>query len=254
MYFRPIDEISLRHLFSSGYAENELKMSYLGPVLNQSGVPETSPDCLILDKRNEPWRILRCEFKYSPSSKKEFEQNGQFDIAIVWSISPPLTKSKLKEELLQQNGCYDIVVLVEYKAFSNLDEYSIPTVEEFSGINDVREIIRERERYATVYAAYIAAKIYPKGFPMDRMVNTLANKFSEVRKLKPQGRANIVSSLMQTKPPLIKWRYGNIYSWNGNDINAKMAAIEIERIIRGDIHQQVPDAETIDSFEKDDLC
>lgn len=53
MYFQPIDEMSLRHLFSSRYAEDILKMSYLGPVLNSSGTPETSPDCLILDKRKK---------------------------------------------------------------------------------------------------------------------------------------------------------------------------------------------------------
>ena len=122
MHFKPIDEMSLRHLFSSCYAEDILKMSYLGPVLNASNTPETSPDCLILDKRERRWRIWRCEFKYIPSSGKDFEHNGQFDIAIVWSIPPTLDKQELEEELLSQNDCQEIIALSEHKDFQHKQE------------------------------------------------------------------------------------------------------------------------------------
>jgi hypothetical protein len=250
MYFQPIDEMSLRHLFSTSYAEDILRMSYLGPVLNASNTPETSPDCLILDKREKPWKILRCEFKHIPSSKKDFEQNGKFDIAIVWSISPPLAKGKLLEELLAQNGCQEIIVLSDHKAFINLDKYRIPDSKEFNKIDELRSVILERD-YPTVFAAFIAARIYPKEFEIDKMVNSLSNKFPEVRKMHPQGRANVVSALLQTKTPLIRWMHGKVYCWN-DTINANIAVKEIEDIIRTRFRKDIPDSDIIYSFEKAD--
>ena len=50
MYFKPMDEASLRHLFSSSLCSELLKLHYLGPVLNQSNNIETSPDGIIVDK------------------------------------------------------------------------------------------------------------------------------------------------------------------------------------------------------------
>ena len=49
MNFRPIDEMSLRHLFSSQLAKEILNLAYIGPVLDQLGKVDTSPDALILD-------------------------------------------------------------------------------------------------------------------------------------------------------------------------------------------------------------
>lgn len=83
MYFQPVDEMALRHLFSSPLGEDTLRMSYIGPVLNPSGRAQESPECLIQDKRGERWRKLKCEFKYEPVNKQDFAQNGQFDMAIV---------------------------------------------------------------------------------------------------------------------------------------------------------------------------
>ena len=86
MNFRPIDENSLRHLFSSAYAREVLSLSYLGPVLNPVGIIESSPNCMILDMRGNPFKPLRCEFKYDPSGKDDFAHNGRFDIAIIWAL------------------------------------------------------------------------------------------------------------------------------------------------------------------------
>ena len=255
MYFQPIDEMSLRHLFSSRYAEDILKMSYLGPVLNSSGTPETSPDCLILDKREKQkrkekskWRIWRCEFKYVPSGKEDFSNNGKFDVAILWSIAPPLTRQELQEELLAQNGCHDILVLSEYKAFSNLDKYHIPSSKEFNKIDELISVVLKRD-YPTVFSAFIAAKICPKEFRMGNMVNVLSNRFTEVRRMQPQGRANVVTALAQTEPPLIRWLHGRIYCWN-DDINPISAAREIEQIIRTRFRKDIPDSDVIESFKK----
>ncbi|MCW3986712.1 MAG: hypothetical protein NWE87_00185 [Candidatus Bathyarchaeota archaeon] len=248
MYFQPIDEMSLRHLFSSRYAEDILKMSYLGPVLNSSGTPETSPDCLILDKREKQWRILRCEFKYVPSSEEDFRDNGEFNIAILWGIARPLTRQELQKELLTQNGCHEILVLSEYKAFSNLDKYHIPSSKEFNKIDELRRVILERD-YPSVFSAFIAAKIYPEEFRMDNMVNALANRFPEVKRMQPRGRANVVSALIQTEPPLIRWLHGRIYCWN-DDINATSAAREIEHIIRTRFRKDISGSDIIESFRK----
>jgi hypothetical protein len=117
MKFRPIDEISLRHLFSTAYAQEILHLSYIGPVLNPAGVIETSPDCIILDMRSHPFRALRCEFKFIPSSKDDFAHNGRFDIAIIWSLPKGCSKNQLLSELLEQNGCAELIVLEDFKAF-----------------------------------------------------------------------------------------------------------------------------------------
>ncbi len=42
MYFKPIDEMSMRQLFSTDYAKHQLKLAYVSPVLNSSGVIESS--------------------------------------------------------------------------------------------------------------------------------------------------------------------------------------------------------------------
>ena len=251
MYFQPIDEMSLRHLFSSGYGEDVLRMSYLGPVLDASGNPQTSPDGLVLDKREKRFRIKRCEFKYIPSGKKEFEHCGRFDLAVVWSIPPTTTKQELQKELLAQNGCHEVVVLSEFKAFADLPKYHEPEPQEFNRIDELQRIILKRD-YPTVFAAFIAAKIYPEMFDMGMMVDTLSNIFPEVKRMQPRGRANVVSALIQTKPPLLKHMHGKFYRWN-DDINPTSAVREIEKIIRTRFLEDIPSAEIIDRFKKGPL-
>ena len=83
MNFRPIDEMSLRHLFSTQLAKEILNLAYIGPVLDQLGKVDTSPDALILDMRKSPYRVLRCEFKFVPNSKEDFSHNGKFEVAVI---------------------------------------------------------------------------------------------------------------------------------------------------------------------------
>lgn len=248
MYFQPIDEMSLRHLFSSRYGEDRLKMSYLGPVLDPSAVPQTSPDCLVLDKRGEEWRVLRCEFKYIPSGKEDFEHNGQFDIAVLWRIPPTTTREELEKELLAQNGCHEIVVLTEDKAFSELPKYHKPEPEEFNRVDKLRSIILKRQ-YPTVVAAFIAATIYPEEFHIDVMVDKLSSRFPQVKRMKPQGRANVVSALLMTKPPLLRYMRHKFYRWT-HDINAKRAAAEIGKMIRTNFRKDIPSRDTIEEVKR----
>jgi len=253
MHFQPIDENSLRHLFSSSYADDILKMSYLGPVVNESGEIETSPDCLILDKREKQWRTRRCEFKYIAYGKGDFTQNGNFDIVIVWSISPPLTKQNLLEGLSDQNGCQEIIVLSERKEFFDLEKYAIFDPKQLNGIEGLRTVLLEiREiKYPTVFAAFIAAKMYPEKFDMSKVVNVLSNRFQDVKKMQPQGKANVFSKLLQTKPPLIKKMHGRIYCWN-DSINAHLAVKEMEEIIRTRFYKDIPSSDIIDSLKEND--
>jgi len=251
MIFKSVDEMSLRHLFSSSYAEEILRMSYLGPVLDPLGKIQSSPDCLILDKRKNSWRIRRCEFKWIPEGEKDFEHNGKFDIAIVWNLPPTVGKEKLAKELFSQNECQEVIVLSENKRFRELAEYRILNSDELNGIDDLRKVLLEsrKVKYPTVYAAYIAAAIYPEVFQMDKLVDHLSEGFVEVRKMLPQGRANIVSSLLQTKPPLIKRLHGRTYCWVDN-INATIAVKEMEEIIRTNFMNNVPSSDVVALFKK----
>ena len=224
-------------------------MSYVGPVLNQINIPETSPDCLVLDKRAEKWKILRCEFKYIPTGKIDFEHNGKFDIAIIWDLAVGLKKEKLLEELLIQNGCYEIVVLREIKTFKDLPEYRIPLIKDLDGIDELKSVILKLE-FPTVFSAYIAAKIYPKTFNIGKMVELLSKRFPEVARMHDQGRANVVSKLIQTKPPLIKKMYGRIYRWD-DSINPASASNVIGELIIGRFEKELPDSEIIEFFKKD---
>src|SRR5271169_2127106 len=123
--FRPIDEMSLRHLFTTSYAQEQLHLSYLGPVVNPGGTIESSPDCMVLDQRKRPFRPLRCEFKFIVLGKEDFAHNGLFDIAVVWNLQKGLPKERLRDDLLQQNGCAELIILEEMKAFRDLPAYGV---------------------------------------------------------------------------------------------------------------------------------
>lgn len=251
MYFQPIDEMALRHLFSSKYGEDVLRMVYLGPVLTSSGKIADSPDCLILDRSEERWERLRCEFKHHPSSKKDFVDNGQFDIAVVWKTLPPSDKQTLSDELRTQNGCRKILILSEEPAFANLPEYRVPEASEFNGVDEVERVIlvgvKGNTAYPTVFAAFIAASIYPDTFGIERMVSTLSNRFPEVKRMLPRGRANVVAKLLMTKTPLLERMYAGTYRWT-SAINANQARQVIERLIRTHFRREVPGSEDINPF------
>lgn len=229
MRFKPIDEMSLRHLFSTDYSNEILKFVYLGPVLNDSGNIETSPDCMVLDKRISPFKPLRCEFKYIPSGKEDFAHNGRFNIAIVWSIASTTSKNRLKDDLFVQNGCSEIIVMEDYKEFRDLPIYNLESLKDLSNIDIVKQLALNRD-FHSVYALYIAAAIFPETFQMDKMVELLTKRFPRVKNMLPQGRANAVSAFIQTRPPLIKQLRKNIYRWT-NEIDPRSSAAIIKELI-----------------------
>jgi len=244
MRFKPIDEMSLRHLFSTSYSDQVLKLVYLGPVLNDTGNTETSPDCLVLDKRVNPFRQLRCEFKYIPSSKDDFKHNGKFDLAIVWSLASTTSKSRLRDELFVQNDCSEIIVMEDYKEFRDLPDYNLESLNNLSNIDIVKQLVLNRD-FHSVFALYIAAAIYPDPFKMDKMIELLTKRFHKVKNMLPQGRANAVSAFMQTKPPLIKQLRKNTYRWT-NEIDPRSSASIIKELIIENFLEKPPTKDDIE--------
>ena len=244
MQFKPIDETSLRHLFSTAYAQEVMHLSYIGPVLNSAGAIESSPDCMILDMRSHPFKPLRCEFKFIPSGERGFRSNGQFDIAIVWSLPPGQSIHKLREELLKQNGCAEIVVLADMKAFRDLPPYTNDSLSRLGGTDIIRKLALGRKDFPSVFALCIAARLYPKKFQMDRMVDLLTSRFPSVKKMHPKGRANVVTAFIQTIPPLLIRMHRNSYRWT-SEIDSVSGAAELTELITANFGEQTPSSDDL---------
>ncbi len=248
MIFKPVDEYSLRHLFSMKYSQELLHLSYLGPVLDSSGQIESSPDCMILDMRKSPFRALRCEFKFlrPKQDMSEFSRNGKFDIAIIWGLPNGFSKAQAENYLLEHNGCFELIVLDQMKAFHDLPAYtldSLSRVSKFGG--DIIKNLAIKRSMPSVIALYMAAKLAPRGFKLDRMVNFLATRFQEVAKMRPQGRANVVSAFLQTTPPLLEYMHGKTYCWT-SDFDSEFAAQVLAQLIRVNFQNQVPANQDLD--------
>lgn len=250
MKFKPIDEMSLRHLFSTSYAENALSLSYIGPVLNSGGAIDSSPDCMILDMREHPFKSLRCEFKYIPSGPQDFINNDTFNIAIVWALPPKYSKHQLLDELLKQNGCSEVIVLSENKAFAELPTYTADFLSRLveADMTILRHLILHyrKRHFASVFGLCIAARLYPDKFSLDRMIKLLTRKFPDVKRMQPKGRANIITAFMMSKPAFIERMFGDIYRWTAK-VNSVIAAAEITQLIRENFEKESPSDEDLDA-------
>lgn len=240
MNFKPIDEMSLRHLFSTDFGKEILRLSYVGPVLDQAGKIDSSPDALILDMRKSPYQLRRCEFKFSPQNKDEFSHNGKFDIAVMWSLSSPLTREKLQRELYEQNSCAELIILDELSAFHSLPDYDLTQLQRNFNLEALKDsILKVKTGLPSIYVIYIAAKIYPKRFDSDKMQDLLLKKFVSVSSMKPQGRGNVVSAFIQTIPPLLRKMYGKSYEWN-NDFDSVTSAALLSELITVNFQSELP--------------
>lgn len=247
MNFKPIDEISLRHLFSTEYAKSILEMSYIGPCLNKSGKIDSNSDALILDMRKSPHAVKKCKFKFISSSKSDFARNEKFDVAIIWSIQSPLTKKILSKDLLIQNGCRELIVLDEFDEFHSLTDYDLLNIKRNFNLESLKDmILKIRSGLPSVYVLYLASKIYPKRFESNKTVELLLQKFPSVCSMKSQGRGNIVSAFTQTNPPLIKKMYEKSYKWNNNFDHITSNAL-LEEIIRVHFESNLPTQSEIES-------
>jgi hypothetical protein len=193
---------------------------------------------MILDMRRSPFRPLRCEFKCNVASKEDFSHNGSFDVAIIWSLPPTETKDHLLNDLLTQNGCSELLVLSEYKAFRDLPTYTVDSLSRLGSVDLVRSKALNAEEYA-VYALYIAARIYPDKFHMDHILSLLTKRFPQVKKMQAKGRSNAVSAFIQTKPPLIVRMHGKYYRWT-SEFDSVIAARELTEVILQNFGGQLP--------------
>ncbi len=227
MIFQPKDEMALRQLFSTDYARESLGLSYVGPVLNSLGEIESSPDCIVLDQREHPFRPRRCEFKRIPQGKEDFGANGVFEIAIIWAVPDGLTRKRLLDDLLQQNGCSELIVLKEEKAFWDLPIYTPDSISKLGDVGVVRELILRRGmKEPTVFTLCVAAWIYPEKFSLERTLKFLRKRFPAVERMQAKGRANVITAALMTHPPLLQKMLGNTYRWT-SEIDNEAAAAEL---------------------------
>lgn len=242
MNFRPIDEMSLRHLFSTQLAKEILNLAYIGPVLDQLGKVDTSPDALILDMRKSPYKVLRCEFKFIPNSKEDFSHNGKFDVAVIWGYGN-ISKEKLQADLLQQNGCYEIIALDELKAFHALPEYSKEAIGLAQDFRGLKSVILKRD-VASVVAIYMAASIYPKRIDSEKVIDYLAKRFPHVKAMPGKAKGNIVGAFIQTNPPLIELAFSKNYQWI-SDYDSLVASVYLAEIIQINFRVDLPTADDL---------
>ena len=242
MNFRPIDEMSLRHLFSSQLAKEILNLAYIGPVLDQLGKVDTSPDALILDMRKSPYKTLRCEFKFIPNSKEDFSHNGKFDVAVIWAYGN-IPKEKLQADLLQQNGCYEIIALDELKAFHSLPEYNKEAIGLAQDFRGLKSVILKRD-VASVVTLYMAASIYPKRFDSERVLDYLAKRFPHIKAMPGKAKGNVVGAFIQTNPPLLEWVFSKNYQWiNGYD--SLVSSVYLAELIQTNFRVDLPTADDL---------
>jgi len=185
--------------------------------------------------------IKRCEFKLIPASKIDFAHNGQFQIAIIWDYG--YDKEQIRKDLLEQNGCSEVIALSEIKAFSSLAEYKYETVFKGQLIDDVKKLVVKRDEHSVV-AAFVLAKCSHTFVNSEKLVNYLIKRYATVREMKPQGRGNVVSAFMQTKPQLIKHLNMDNYRWN-LDFDPQIASIELAKILRENFLSEPPTDEDI---------
>jgi hypothetical protein len=238
MHFEPVDEMSLRHLFSSKLGEESLPFAYIGPVLDSAGIIQTSPDCLILDLRRSPYRPLRCEFKFKPNGAADFAHNGFFDIAVIWSLPASVSKKRLEEDLLAKNRCTELLILSEHQVFSRLPPYNFDSCQSMNQIGTVTDLCLNRDK-AAVVLAYIAAVAYPKAFDNEKLTDFLRKKFAHVEKMAPRGRGNIAGAWLQTHPPLIVRLHQSTYLWN-DSIDSTIAQNELTDFIVNRLRIRLP--------------
>lgn len=244
MLNKPIDEMSLRQLFSTDYSSNILKIQYWGPVLNHLGEIEQSPDCLVLDKRKNPFVFRKCEFKFIPEGASRFKDNGYFDIAIIWDLPQNLTRENLLQQLRQQNKCQEVLVLNEMRDFRRLPAYSIPDKINFFLIEKLRDYLVSREP-DIIYSAYLIAKSYPIKIDSLKLANLVANNFQRIKEMKPQGRVNAIIGSTQMQPAPIEFKHGNNYCWN-DDFDPVESVNMMEELFRNNFQIEIPNRDLVE--------
>jgi hypothetical protein len=150
-----------------------------------------------------------------------------------------LTRKRLLDDLLQQNGCSDLIVLKEEKGFWDLPIYTPDSISKLGDVGVVRELILRRGmKEPTVFALCVAARIYPKKFSMERTLKFLRKRFPTVERMQAKGRANVITAALMSRPQLLQKMLGNTYRWT-SEIDNEAAAAELTALLREN-QAQVP--------------
>ena len=250
MIFKPIDEMSLRHLFSTEYASNRLKLEYIGPVLNNAGKIVDNPDAIVLDKRKEPYKFKRCEFKFSPSSCEDFSHNNYFEIAIIWTNNSSKHKKTFEDELRMKHNCHEIIVLSEDPYFDNLLDYNDRNQNvNYENIEKLYNYLIEKTP-DVLMTAYLFAKAYELSYNYRKNIDTkklkeyLVKTDSRVANMAKKGRGNTFAKFLQVKPPIIKKMNSNYYRWN-DDYPVKQSLNKIIELMNQNFEIPIPNNNVI---------
>ena len=151
----------------------------------------------------------------------------------------------------EEHSCREIIILKEIKEFSELPKYNLKAINNLKEASIVRELSLNQAA-PSVYALYIAAKIYPMCFDLDKMVELLINLLPEMKRKKPRGQASIATAFCQTKPSLIQPRDKKSYQWSNEVANTAATPI-LESLIVVNFGMQLPSESDIASVTMPDL-
>ena len=185
---------------------------------------------------------MRCEFKFVPNSKEDFSHNGKFDVAVIWAYGN-ISKEKLQADLLEQNGCYEIIALDELKAFHALPSYSKEAIGLAQDFRGLKSVILKRD-VASVVALYMAASVYPKRIDSEKMIDYLAKRFAHVKAMPSKAKGNIVGAFIQTNPPLIELVFSKNYQWI-SDYDSLVASVYLAELIQVNFRVDLPTADDL---------
>ena len=141
-----------------------------------------------------------------------------------------------------------MIVLEELKAFRDLPIYTSASISTLGSAGIVRELAIKM-KLPSVFGLCMAARLYPDKFNGERMVELLSKRFSDVKKMQPRGRANVISAFLQTKPPLITLMHGRVYRWT-NKFDSATAASELTQLITANFQAQAPTKDDLDQVRE----
>ncbi|HLE00559.1 MAG TPA: hypothetical protein VJB59_09885 [Bdellovibrionota bacterium] len=168
--FKPVNEWMVRLLFSAAMIAEHFKIYVLGPVLSAGGKAESSPDALALDMREREMSYKRIEFKFMIQSPDDFEENGQFDMAVAWASMVP--RPILERALLEKHGCREIILLGEHKLCRDLADYNDENIRSVSVTTKLEGMLMRRSMEG-ILTAFYAVSVAPREFSIAEVLDFL---------------------------------------------------------------------------------
>jgi hypothetical protein len=131
------------------------------------------------------------------------------------------------------------------KAFRDLLGYAGDSLSRLGDVDIVKKIAIKRG-FPVVFGLCIAAQLYPEKFHIDRMKEFLSRRFPSVKKMREQGKGNVVGAFLQTKPPLLELMHGQFYRW-AHGIDSRFAAAELTQLIKANFGEEPPSKDDLEA-------